>query len=314
MKILVSGGAGFLGSVLVPMLLERVWWNGGNGENTHVTVVDNFRHGVPSLLSSCRSKLLTVVNHDVRMPMQEFTKNVDAIIHLAGLVGAPLCERDPTAAITINHRATVDLVKQLSPEQILIYPNTNSGYGVGGEGECTEESPLKPISMYGRTKCLGEEAVMEHRNATSFRFATLFGCSPRMRLDLLVNDFVHRAVTDRCLTLFEGGFRRNYLHVADAANTILWALSRRFMAGQVYNAGLSSANLNKRQLCETIQQFVKGFVWHEAPVGEDPDKRDYVVSNAKLEATGWRPAYTLDDGIRELVKAYSCPMQLHYRN
>lgn len=313
MKILVAGGAGYLGSVLVPMLLQR---------NHEVTVIDNFRYNQTSLMPWCWHPCLTIINRDVVRIAHDFlVKNADVIIPLAALVGAPLCDKDPTAAITVNTRSIEALCSVATPDQIILYPMTNSGYGMGGEAECTEESPLCPISIYGQSKVEAERAVLAHPKGVSFRFATLFGCSPRMRLDLLVNDFVHRAVRDKALTLFEGGFRRNYLHVRDAARVFLFALENELqplpanLFGQAFNVGLSSANLTKRELCEKIAEHVPGFVWHEATTGEDPDKRDYIVSNAKIEALGWRPLYTLDDGIRELIKGFSMPMEDgRYRN
>lgn len=307
MRILCTGGAGYLGSVLIPMLLHH---------QHHVTVVDNFQHKQPSLMAWCHHPNLTLINGDVRFGYPSIS-TADIIIPLAALVGAPACDKDPDAAYGINSAAIFDLCNTAFSHQTILFPMTNSGYGTGGETKCTEESPLEPISIYGQSKVAAEKAVLAHPRGISFRFATLFGCSPRMRLDLLVNDFCYRAVKDRSLTLFEGGFRRNYLHVRDAARVLLFALEdgiRSYMFGQAYNVGLSSANLTKRGLCDKIAEHVPGFVYHESAVGEDPDKRDYVVSNAKIEALGWKPKYSLDDGIKELIKGYTMPLDSVYRN
>jgi nucleoside-diphosphate-sugar epimerase len=199
----------------------------------------------------------------------------------------------------------IALAERASASQMVIYPTTNSGYGVGeGNAFCTEDSPLRPVSLYGRTKVEAERAVLD-ANGVSLRLATVFGMSPRMRLDLLVNDFTWRAVTDRAVVLFEAHFRRNYIHVRDVVKAFLHAVENfTAMRGEPFNVGLSEANLSKAQLCERIARHVPGFVWLEAPVGEDPDKRDYVVSNEKLEKTGWRPDVSLDAGIVELLKGF----------
>ncbi|MBU1026740.1 MAG: SDR family oxidoreductase, partial [Candidatus Margulisbacteria bacterium] len=190
--------------------------------------------------------------------------------------------------------------------QKVIYPTTNSGYGIGAKDSlCTEDSPLCPISDYGRAKVDVEKALLDRGNAVTFRLATVFGVSPRMRLDLLVNDFTYRAWRDRFIVLFEDHFRRNYIHIRDVAKAFLFGLDNyEKMKGQPYNVGLSSANLTKRQLCEKIKEHVPQFYFHSAPIGEDPDKRDYLVSNEKLESLGWQPDYSLDDGIKELLKSF----------
>jgi len=203
-----------------------------------------------------------------------------------------------------------------TPEQKVIYPNTNSGYGLGqGESFCTEDTPLRPISIYGRTKCQAEQAVLDAGNSITFRLATVFGTSPRMRLDLLVNDFVYRSVTDGFVVLFEAHFKRNYVHVRDVARAFLHAIDNfSSMQGEPYNLGLSEANLSKLELCEAIQRHVPGFLFMEAPIGEDPDKRNYIVSNAKIEATGFQTRYGLDDGIRELIKGYQVVRRQQFSN
>jgi nucleoside-diphosphate-sugar epimerase len=238
--------------------------------------------------------------------VEPLCREADVLIPLAALVGAPLCARDQIGAVSLNRDAVVDLVKRAGREQLVVYPTTNSGYGIGeGNAFCTEESPLRPVSLYGRTKVEAEEAVLSHPNSLSFRLATVFGMAPRMRLDLLVNDFTWRAVNDRAVVLFEAHFRRNYIHIRDVVKAFMHGVdSAGAMRGNAYNVGLSEANLSKAQLCERIARHVPGFVWLEAPVGEDPDKRDYIVSNEKLEKTGWLPDVSLDAGIQELIKGY----------
>ncbi len=238
------------------------------------------------------------------------------IIPLAAIVGAPACQADQTASRSTNLEAIKLLLELRSPQQKVLYPTTNSGYGIGEKGKfCTEETPLRPISLYGVTKVEAEKAVLDAGNSLTFRLATVFGMSPRMRIDLLVNDFVYRAVNDRTVVVFEGHAKRNYIHVRDVARAFLHGLNNfSTMQGQPYNVGLSDANLSKLELCATIKEHVPGFVYLEAPVGEDPDKRDYIVSNAKIERTGFRPAHCLDDGIQELMKGYTVIRNCRYGN
>jgi nucleoside-diphosphate-sugar epimerase len=238
------------------------------------------------------------------------------VIPLAALVGAPLCAQDPIAATTINRDAVIEIVKRAGSGQMLLYPTTNSGYGVGEKGvHCTEETPLRPISLYGTTKVEAEDAVLRHPGGLTFRLATVFGMSPRMRLDLLVNDFTWRANTDRAVVIFEGHFKRNYIHIRDVAKGFQHAIDNfSTMRGHAFNMGLSTANLSKIELCEKIKVHIPKFVFLEAPIGEDPDKRDYIVSNAKLEATGWRPDWSLDDGISELLRGYRMLRNSRYAN
>jgi nucleoside-diphosphate-sugar epimerase len=298
-SILVTGGAGYLGSTLVPALLEA---------GHRVTVLDNFMFRQNSLHHVCAHPRFNVARGDARDKerLAGLVEDVDLVIPLAALVGAPLCDQDPIAAVTTNRDAVRTLIGLLGREQSVLMPVSNSGYGIGEAGAvCTEESPLRPISLYGRTKVEAEQIVMERGNAISFRLATVFGMSPRMRIDLLVNDFVYRAVHDRTVVLFESHFKRNFIHVRDVARAFLHAIDNfGRMKDQIYNVGLSDANLSKKELCERIRNHIPGFVFLEAPIGEDKDKRDYVVSNAKIEANGYRPAYSLDDGIRELIKGY----------
>jgi nucleoside-diphosphate-sugar epimerase len=308
-KILVTGGAGYIGAILVPVLLDSGY---------EVIVVDNFMYGENSLASSCAHPNFRVVRGDVRIMdiMLPLLKEADIIIPLAALVGAPACDRDPVTATTVNRDAVVELLRNASKEQAFLVPITNSGYGVGEPGKlCTEESPLRPVSRYGRDKVELERIIMDRGNAISFRLATVFGMSPRMRIDLLVNDFTYRAVTDRCIVLFESQMKRNYIHVRDVARAFLHGLAEfHRLRDEVYNVGLSDANLSKLELCERIQQKIPSLTILEAPTGSDPDKRDYIVSNAKIEATGYKPIYSLDDGICELLKGYTMIRNARYGN
>lgn len=309
MKILVTGGAGYLGSNLVPMLLER---------GHSVTVIDNFLWGVNSLAACCAYDGFEVIQGDARDEgnLKKALREADIIIPLAALVGAPLCKQDPIGATSINRDAILSLIKHASKEQRFIYPNTNSGYGLGqGDSSCTEDSPLNPISLYGTSKCEAENAILERGNSITFRLATVFGVAPRMRIDLLVNDFVYRAVTDRFVVLFESHFKRNYIHNRDVARAFLHAMeSFDAMNGEAYNVGLSNANLSKAELCQVIQKHVPGFVYFESQIGEDPDKRNYIVSNEKVERTGWKPEWDLDRGILELLKQYRMIRAKRYSN
>ena len=299
MRILITGGAGYIGSVLVPKLLEL---------KHDVTVVDNFRYSQNSLLDCCAYDKFKVVRGDVRDEgiVKPLLKEVDYIIPLAALVGAPLCNRDKTAAVTVNRDAIAMLAKLASKEQRIIIPTTNSGYGIGQKGiYCTEETPLNPITLYGRVKMEAEKIVLERKNSVSFRLATVFGVSPRMRIDLLVNDFTYRAVNDRFVVVFEGHFKRNYIHIRDVARAFIHAIDNfDTVKDEPYNVGLSNANLSKLELCAKIKEQIADFVYLESPIGEDPDKRDYIVSNEKIEKTGFKPIFSLEFGIRELIKAY----------
>jgi nucleoside-diphosphate-sugar epimerase len=243
-------------------------------------------------------------------------KAADVIIPLAALVGAPLCSQDPVGATTINHDAITLMLKHLSKQQIVLMPTTNSAYGTGDENNhCTEESPLRPISQYAIEKVGIEKELMQHPNAISFRLATVFGMSPRMRIDLLVNDFTYRAVNDRFVVLFESHFKRNYVHVRDVSRVFQHALANHDkMKGQIYNVGLSDANVSKKELCEHIQKQLPSFIFIEAPVGKDPDQRNYIVSNAKIESTGFKTEFSLDRGIGELIKGYTMIRNSLYGN
>ena len=309
MKILVTGGAGYIGSTLVPDLLSA---------GHEVKVLDNFVFKQSSLNHVCYHQKFSVIKGDIRVEstMIPLIKEADVIIPLAALVGAPMCTFDPIGASTTNHDAILLMLKHLSKDQIVLMPTTNSAYGKGDENNfCTEESILSPISQYAVEKVEIEKELMEHPNAISFRLATVFGMSPRMRIDLLVNDFTYRAVYDRFIVLFESHFKRNYIHVRDVSHVFQHALlNLEQMKGQIYNVGLSDANISKKELCEHIQKQLPDFVFIEAPVGKDPDQRNYIVSNAKIEATGYKPKFSLDRGITDLIKGYTMIRNTRYGN
>lgn len=306
---LVTGGAGYIGSILVPELLKL---------GHKVTVLDNFMYKQTSLVDCCQYEGFEIINGDCRD--EEILKKVlpgkDYIIPLAALVGFPLCKKDKIAAETTNFEAVKKILEMRSAEQRVIFPCTNSGYGLGqGQEYCTEESPISPISLYGKTKMAAEKAVLEAGNSVAFRFATLFGASPRMRTDLLVNDFVYRAVYDRSAVIFEGHFMRNYLHVRDAVRAFLFAVEHfDEMKGNTFNCGLSDANLSKIELCDVIKKYIPQFTYPEADIDADPDKRNYLVSNEKIESIGFKPMYSLDDGIKELIKVYTMIKNSSYGN
>ena len=308
-RILVTGGAGYLGSVLVPALLKA---------GHRVTVLETFHYDRNALNSCCADPNFDVLFGDARdeAVLAPLVRDADVVIPLAALVGAPLCDRDRIGATTTNRDAVAALCGLMNDQQRLIIPISNSGYGIGEKGKfCDETSPLRPISLYGRTKVEAEEIALKRANTISLRLATVFGMAPRMRLDLLVNDFVFRAVQDRTIVLFEGHFKRNYIHVRDVARAFLHGLDNfDTMAGEAYNVGLSDANLSKIELCEKIATHLPSFVYLEAPVGEDMDKRDYIVSNEKIERTGFKPAHSLDDGIDELIKGYRMMPKTIYGN
>jgi nucleoside-diphosphate-sugar epimerase len=299
MKILVTGGAGYLGSLLVPHLLSQ---------GHCVTVVDNLRYKQTPLLDCCANSNFEFTFGDVRNAslMKGLISQADIIIPLAAIVGAPACNQDPMAAESINRDAVKLIEKLRSRQQRVLMPTTNSGYGIGTPGvPCTEESPLRPVSLYGTSKVEAETTLLNSGQAITFRLATVFGAAPRMRLDLLVNDFVYRAMNDRAVILFEAHFKRNYVHVRDVARVFLHGIEHYdAMKGHPYNVGLSDANLSKLELCEKIKAHIPEFVFHESHIGEDPDKRDYIVSNERIERSGWHPQYSLDAGIKELIKAF----------
>jgi len=308
-NILVTGGAGYLGSILVPELLAQ---------GHRVTVLDNFMFRQSSLNHVCSNPNFKIVKGDIRLKevITPLLKGADIVIPLAALVGAPLCKLDPIGATTINHDAILMMIKMLSKDQRVLMPTTNSAYGTGDDSHhCTEDSPLKPISQYAIEKVAIEKELMGRSNAISFRLATVFGMSPRMRIDLLVNDFTYRAVNDRFVVLFESYFKRNYIHVRDVTRAFIHGINHfDQMTGQIYNVGLSDANISKKELCEAIQEQIPEFTYIEAPIGKDPDQRNYIVSNEKIEKTGYKPLYSLEMGISELIKGYSMLKNSLYGN
>jgi nucleoside-diphosphate-sugar epimerase len=303
MKILITGGAGYLGSVMTKNLLDL---------GHEITVLDSLLFKQISPLTYTNNKKYNFIYGDVRNKelLTKLVKSHDVIIPLAAIVGFPACKSDPKSAWDINYNQIIDIVEIISKDQLILYPNTNSGYGVGygikeNQTECTEESSLKPISVYGESKCASEKLLLDGTSSVCFRLATVFGSSPRMRTDLLVNEFVYKAMTDKYIVVFEKHFKRNFIHIQDVANVFTHALNNYdSMKSNVYNVGLSDANLNKEELLEKIKLYVPDFAITYSDFYEDPDKRDYIVSNKKIESTGWRPNYTLDDGIQELIKSY----------
>tara|TARA_B100000959_G_scaffold269643_1_gene315647 strand:- start:30 stop:968 length:939 start_codon:yes stop_codon:yes gene_type:complete len=299
-KILVTGGAGYIGSTLVPILLKQGY---------KVTVLDSLIFNQTSLLDCCADSNFEFIQGDIcnHELVNSLIPEFDIIIPLAAIVGAPACKRNPSLTRMVNYDAHMNIVENISIQQKVLFPTTNSGYGIGAKDSfCTEDSPLNPISEYGKTKVEIEKALLDMGSAITFRLATVFGMSPRMRMDLLVNDFVYKAVKERSLVLFEEHFRRNYIHVRDVAKAFLFGIENYDkMKGEPYNVGLSSANITKRELAEKIKEYVPGLYIHSAEIGEDPDKRDYIVSNDKIESLGWHPDHTLDDGIPELIKGYN---------
>lgn len=297
LKVLITGGAGYIGSVLTEVLLKR-----GN----QVTVMDNLAYNQQSLLSFFGYKNFFFVNSDVN-DIKTLTKLVtthDVIIPLAAIVGAPACERYLDLATHVNYTQIKNIASILSKDQMLIIPNTNSQYG-SSESIITEDSPFKPLSHYARTKCDAEKVILDSGNGISLRLATVFGVSPRMRLDLLVNDFTYRAYTDNFLVLFESHFKRNYIHVRDVCKAFAFMIDNyKNCNNQPYNVGLSSANLSKLELAQKIKEFIPNLAIKEDQFAQDRDKRNYIVSNEKLEKLGWQPDYTLDAGIQELLQAF----------
>lgn len=309
MRILVTGGAGYLGSVLVPGLLDL---------GHDVTVLDNFMYRQSSLNHICWHPKFSVEKGDIRVKgtIKRLVAGADVVIPLAALVGAPLCDMDPVGARSINRDAILMMLEMLTEDQIVLMPTTNSAYGSGDDDNfCNEESPLRPISQYAREKVEIEACLLEHGNSVSLRLATVFGMSPRMRIDLLVNDFVYRAVHDNCVVLFEGGFRRNYIHIRDVRKVFIHTLSEiDAMRGEIFNVGLSEANISKKELCARIKHQLPQFSFVDAPIGKDPDQRNYVVSNAKIESTGFSPEVSLESGIGELIKGFTMIKESQYGN
>ena len=308
-SILVTGGAGYIGSVLVPVLLQ-------NGHK--VTVIDNFLYKQPSLASVISNKNFSLVYGDVRDKhlMSKHVSSADIVIPLAAIVGAPACLKDPEMSSSVNKDSMIWLFENISTSQQILMPTTNSAYGSGDENNyCDEKSKLNPLSLYAKDKVYVEKYLMEKENATSFRLATVFGISPRMRLDLLVNNFVQRALTDRFVILFEGHFKRNYVHVKDVVDAFVFGVDNLDkVKGQIFNFGLSEANISKQQLCERIKNQLPDFTFQDAPLAKDTDQRNYLVSNKKIEAIGMKAKVTLDEGISELIKGLGMFTSYPYTN
>lgn len=304
-KVLITGGAGYLGSTLTEVLLSKGY---------KVTVLDSLVYKQLSLTSFCHNKNFSLVVGDVRDNglLLDLVKTHDIIIPLAAIVGMPACKKDPALTVAVNFSQIENIVNSLSNNQKLLVPNTNSQYG-SSETIITEESPFNPLSLYAQTKCDAEKAVLDNGNGISLRLATVFGVSYRQRMDLLVNDFVYRAFTDEFLVLFESHFLRNYVHVRDVAKAFIHLITNYESSNNnAYNVGLTSANMSKLQLAEKIKEYVPNLVIVEEQFKEDFDKRNYIVSNEKLESTGWFCDFSLDDGICELLSAYK--MISNYKN
>ena len=309
MKILITGGAGYLGSVFTRNLLK----------NHEVIVYDNLMYNQTSLLDLSNNPNFTFHYGDVRewSKLKYLVEQVDIVIPLAALVGFPLCEKDKDLATSINTTQIQNIVDVLSDDQMILYPNTNSGYGTRGEGMVDETNELTPISHYGKTKCEAEDYIINESNGISFRLATVFGVSSRMRTDLLVNDFVYKLLTDRYITLFEHKFVRNFIHIQDVSRAFEYMIDNYYtFNNEIFNLGLSDENITKKQLVEKIQSHIPNTSVNYSDYYVDPDKRDYIVSNEKIEETGWKPIFTLDDGIKELIQSYKMivPTQSQYRN
>jgi len=310
MKILVTGGMGYLGSVLCPDLVE----------NHEVVVYDNLLYNQTTLLNLFNNKNFKFVYGDVRdySKLSNYVNKADVIIPLAAIVGFPACDRDKELATAINYTQIQNILKDISKDQKILYPNTNSGYGQKTEGVCTEDQKLTPISHYGVTKCDSENLLLDSGRAITFRLATVFGMSERMRLDLLVNEFVYKALTDRYITLFQAHTIRNYIHIKDVSSAFKFMLDNyEDNVGEAFNVGLSDTNISKLELTERIQKYIPDFVVNQSDYYEDPDKRDYIVSNKKIESKGWSPKYSLDGGIKELIDGYQVIINKdssHFRN
>jgi len=307
-SVLCFGAAGYIGSVLTPLLLNFGY---------KVTAIDNYLYRQNSLLDLCHHQNFNIIRGDVRDKklLEEQIPKHDVIINLAALVGMPSCKRNPLMAEQVNYEAVKNMMKLKSKDQLFLYPNTNSGYGQGEGIIFTEESSLNPISVYGITKCKSEKLIREYENTVVFRLATVFGASPRFRLDLLVNDFTFKAWSDRYITLFESNFIRNYVYIGDVAELFIWSINNwNSVKDQVFNFGLSNANLTKLELCNKIKKQISDFLITRAEIGKDPDQRNYIVSNEKIERTGFSATTSVDEGIKELIKSFQIINPYIYSN
>jgi len=307
MKVLITGGAGYLGSNLTRHLLEAGY---------SVTVLDNLMYDQVTLLHLFGNPKFQFELGDVRDKklLQELVGLNDVIIPLAAIVGMPACKANPELTVAVNYQQVADIVEVLRDDQKLILPNTNSQYG-SSDSIITEESPFNPLSLYAKTKCDAENIMLANGNGVSLRLATVFGVSPRMRTDLLVNDFVYKSMVDGYLVLFEAHFKRNYIHVQDIARTFQFIIENYDKCkGHAFNVGLSTANLSKLELAEKIKSHIPSLVIKQDDFKEDFDKRNYIVSNEKLESLGWKPIYDLDYGIKQLMSAYKIVINKNNQN
>jgi nucleoside-diphosphate-sugar epimerase len=310
MKILITGGAGYIGNVLTRELLKN---------NFKVTIIDNFGYNQQSsLLSISKNENLEIIKSDVRNLdiLNNEIKKHDVVIPLAAVVGAPACDLNPKLASEINLDQIKNIKKIIHKDQIILLPVTNSGYGIGKKDiYCDETSDLNPISHYGKTKVESEKVISDLENFVSLRLATVFGVSSRMRVDLLVNDFVYKACTDKYLVLFESHFKRNFIHIDDIAflmKKIL--LNFNDFKGNIFNVGIEDANLSKKELCEKIKEYLPKTLIIENEFNKDPDQRNYIVSNKKIYSKGWKPERSIDYGIQELIKCYNFFERNDYKN
>lgn len=298
-RVLITGAAGYLGSVLCEHILKSGY---------SVIALDNLLYNQHTLFHFCANPAFNFIRGDARDEslMKELIPQADILIPLAAIVGAPACDRDPWSARTVNYEAVRLMNTIRSKEQLVIYPTTNSGYGTkSGDVFCTEDTPLEPITLYGKVKVQAELELLDSQNAITLRLATVFGMSPRMRLDLLVNHFTYAAVTDGYIVIFEKDFKRNYVHIRDVADCFLHAIQNsERMIGKSYNVGLDAANLSKEELAMTVKKYVPSFFIHFSEVGSDPDKRNYIVSNQRLRETGFEAKRSIDEGVQELLKGY----------
>jgi nucleoside-diphosphate-sugar epimerase len=296
MRVLVTGGAGYIGTSLIPQLLKK---------GHQVRVMDSLLFGGDQLLPFFRHPDFEFTRGDVRIPadLEAAVRGCDGIIHLAAIVGYPACRRDPALATEVNVQGTRNLLRAISKQQLVLYASTGSNYGAVEE-ICTEETPLNPLSLYGQTKTLAETMLLEEASTVAYRIATAFGVSPRLRLDLLINDFAYRAVTQGYLVVYEKSYMRSFIHVHDIGRAFVFALEDPTrMCGQVYNVGSETMNYSKQRVCELIQQQIDCYV-HYADVGADADKRNYMVSYKKITDLGYDTTLTAEDGIAELARAF----------
>ena len=312
-KVLITGGAGYLGSVLTEILLAQTW---GTHKEYSVTVLDNLLYKQTSLFHLCSDPNFTFIKGDVtnKTMLKSLISEYDIIIPLAAIVGGPACDENKELATNVNFTHIQTIVDNLKPTQKLLMPNTNSQYG-SSDKVITEESPFNPLSHYAKTKCEAEEYILSWGNGICLRLATVFGSSPRMRTDLLVNDFVYKTITDNYLVLFQSHYKRNYIHVRDIAYTFLFCIENYDkMNNNVFNVGLSDANLSKMELAKKIKKYFPDLVIVENEFTSDFDNRNYIVSNDKLESFGWKPKYSIDDGIKELIEAYKMVVTYNNKN